>query len=154
MPQYKTGNMFTAHEDEGYSIDAIFVTANSYIKQGGKLTMGAGAAKDMLNQYPNIDKTFGERLLSKHMVAYHILALPVYEQSVAILGLFQTKFHWNTPSDLALIEQSTQMLAYFADMFNGTIALNYPGIGLGRRTEEEVKPILDILPNNVWIYKL
>lgn len=145
--------MFNIPDNEGYDVAAIFVTSNSYIKQNGALTMGAGAAKDMLNLYHGIDRTFGELLTGKHLTAYNILALPVYEQSVALLGLFQVKYHWNKPANLNLIATSANKLAQFADMFYGVIALNFPGIGNGELARQDVVPLLEVLPESVWVYE-
>ena len=154
MPTFKHGDMFDIPDTEGYGIDAIFVTSNSYMKQCGALTMGAGAAKDMVNHYPGIDKTFGSLLAGKHLGMYSILSVPVYGQSVALLGLFQVKYHWNKPASVSLIYTSARKLADFAGMFRGTIALNFPGIGHGELAREDVLPLLDVLPHNVWVYEL
>jgi hypothetical protein len=149
MPQYKTGDMF-----QDTDVHALFVTSNSYVKLGGKLTMGAGAAKQLAERYPQLPEALGTKLFSKHMLAYHLCMLPLQKEYYSLVGLFQTKYHWRDRSNLELIAESTQQLAYFADMFYGNIALNYPGIGLGGRTKQEVQPIIDILPRNVWVYEL
>ena len=58
------------------------------------------------------------------------------------------------PADLDLIQYSTNLLGQIAMHHpNKIILLNYPGIGNGKLSQELVRPILEQLPNNVWIYK-
>jgi len=62
------------------------------------------------------------------------------------MGIFQTKTHYREPSDVNLIRNSAEMLADIAKANPQTqYHLNYPGIGFGRLTPEQVRPHLKSL---------
>jgi len=57
------------------------------------------------------------------------------------IGAFQTKFHYRTPSPIALVEFSAIMLVGFAKVIK-PVNVNFPGIGLGGLQREEVFNLL------------
>lgn len=139
MAQFLTGDMWNT----GYNADVILVTANSYRDKHGHLIMGAGAALQMKERWELAPKEFG-RLVRPH---YGVIILEKY-------GIFQTKSSPWHPSDLTLIRNSTSILDIVARVFcDWSFYLNYPGIGLGARSEKEVFPIVSQLPDNVFIWK-
>lgn len=108
--------------------------------------MGAGAAKQAKERFPTLPKRLGERILQSSLAGkdYGITltsALGNQENDFLVLGAFQTKIHWREPSDLGLIRFSCKELCRYATQYR-RIAMNYPGVGLGGRTQEQVGPIL------------
>ena len=123
--------------------DIIAVTTNGNIKDG-KLIMGAGAAKAMRDRYPGIDRWAATQITGKR---YGWI-------SNGTVGMFQSKINYWEPSTVKLIEFSVKKLLAWLEQRPGiTVALNFPGIGLGGLTEEEVLPLIEVLPDTVTIYK-
>lgn len=126
--------------------DIILVTTNSFVKNNGELVMGAGAAKEAKRLYPELPKQLGVTI--PHLGKYHLRFLPNG------LGAFQVKYDWQHPASIDLIAGSSYLLRDFANMFVGTIALNFPGIGNGKLDRDRVLPVIGILPDNVHVYEL
>lgn len=133
------GNLWTT------SCTHIFVTTNSYIKTDGSLVMGRGAALEASKRDPGIAKAYGR--LIPHLGVYGVLKLP------GRIGLFQVKRHYAEPAELDVIRLSTDALAKWINGRQGTVALNFPGIGYGRLSREEVMPIIKRLPDSVLVYE-
>lgn len=111
--------------------------------------MGAGAARDVRDYYPDTPKEFGRiiRLEPDKNVVFTVVA---DNQS---LGWFQVKKHWNDQADLKLIEKSVQELTAIADEpYAYTFHMNFPGIGNGGLKIDEVMPVVESLPDNVILY--
>lgn len=146
----KQGNIFESNAD------VIIVTGNSYITKERKLVMGRGAALELKNRVPDIDKIFGSKLFDKHLGVYGL----VYHQGDSIFdtvyGVFQVKYHFRDNADLDLIKHSTDMLyehnkdTWDDDMYS--IAMNFPGIGYGNLSAKNVLPIISKLQDNITIY--
>lgn len=148
--------------------DLILVTTNSTVTKSHKLVMGRGAAKEALEQpffidtfssAPEIkvDEWAGRFIEENALTKYGVIVTPykrVYLSEVinTKLGLFQVKYHWREPADVNLIWFSTVELIKIAGGYN-RIAMNYPGIGNGRLNEAVVAPMIQRLPDNVFIYK-
>lgn len=150
-------------EDEEI-LDYICFTANSFIKNNTALVMGAGFAKTIKDKFKDIEFKFG-KLISEtkdfvkvHRTPYDILKRDFPKFGLVFvdnIGAFQTKYSFTNNSTVELIQFSTEKLKEFAENNpDKTIGLVYPGIGLGRLQEGQVLPILEILPDNVLIYKL
>ncbi len=154
MPQYMKGDMWSALEN---NVDHFIITTNAMVKRNGALVMGAGIAKQVRDRYPGIDVDCG-RAVEKyrdHLNTYGCL-INVVPGERSSLGLFQVKHHWAEQADLELIENSTTHLYHHAQLNQGmTFALNFPGIGNGKLSYDQVKPIIDTLPDNVqvWTFK-
>ena len=128
--------------------DIYLFTANSTIKRNGCLVMGAGAALHVRETYPGSDRIFGARI--KHLSIYGLVI-----SVVAGIGAFQTKKHFAFDSTVDIIKFSVERLTECALANPGvTFHLNYPGINNGKLTVEVVQPLIDILPDNVLIYKI
>jgi hypothetical protein len=133
--------------------DVILVTTNSVIGRNG-LVMGAGAAQQASTRYPQLPRKLATRISGRDDPQRYGIALACKVDERTWLGAFQTKQHWNSPSDLLLIKQSTRMLKEQAEKHpDWRFALNYPGIGLGGLPVSQVQPILEQLPNNVIVYR-
>lgn len=144
----KTGNMLD-HRNEA---DHLLVTTNSIIKDNGCLVMGAGAALAVKLKAKGIDKAFGSYVKSHGGSGGLIGCVP---RVFYMFGMFQTKYHYGDNSPLELIIFSTQMLKEYAERNPKEIFyLNFPGINHGHLKVEDVYPIIRILPDNVYIWKL
>ena len=129
--------------------DVYGFTSNSVVKSNGELVMGAGAALALKKAHPNVPKLIGKALNHKKTVCDFIQI-----KEGLIVFWFQTKNHYNEPSNIKLISKATERLKKVAeDNPNIVFHLNAPGIGLGGLKWEDVLPIIEILPDNVRIYK-
>lgn len=140
--------MFLVHNRLDYAIawqmpDVYLFTANAIRTRDGRLVMGAGAAKQVRDSYPGIDR----QIPIDKPVTY------VEVSPGQWLGRFQVKDHWQDAARLDLIEQSARILAAHAiKRPNVRFHLNAPGVGNGRLSWTEVFPLLQALPSNVLVY--
>ncbi len=149
--------------------DIYAITTNSFIKNNGELVMGRGAALEAKNQYSRLAYEAGERILQMcgHLGEYNWFdisrVLPsgcMYDirdgkalRLVHIFGMFQVKYHFKDKADLDLIYRSTLILKNQAQrMPYAKIAMNFPGIGNGGLSIDQVLPIVQILPDNVTLH--
>ena len=118
--------------------------------------MGAGAALEAKQRFPELPRALGKlipEMIDKHGF-YGIAVPPGIEYAGTLVGSFQSKYDWRQPSDLDLIRKSVDYLRYLSEKHeNKLFALNFPGIGKGGLSEEEVLPILETLPHRVWVYR-
>lgn len=139
------GNMF----DHLNECDVLLVTTNSYIKKDGSLAMGRGVALEAKQLFPDLPKLFAP-LIHKYSVEY------LYKEDtghVVHVGFFNVKNHFKDKATLSRIAISTLSLVEIAEEEQEHIFfLNYPGIGNGGLTREEVEPIISVLPNNVHVW--
>jgi hypothetical protein len=134
--------------------DIYLFTGNTTIKKNGAIVMGRGAAKQVRDTYPGIDKIFGGMLAQARLD--DVYDPPIMLHAVAPkqwLGMFRVKSHWAEPARIDLIKIGVTELIQLNGTGNTIIHMNYPGIGNGRLTNEEVEPYLQDLPDNVLIYK-
>lgn len=149
MPTYMQGDMRTVINQ----VDHFIVTTNSFIKTNGAVVMGRGLAKQVRDSFPGVDKALGQEIV-------RVTGLKQGGKYGLLLGnplsAFQVKYHFKDTADIELIEFSTDMLHREALVNpNKKYALNFPGIGNGKLSYDEVKPIIDELPDNVqvWTFK-
>jgi hypothetical protein len=129
--------------------DMYLFTGNSTVKQNGAIVMGKGAAKHVRDAYPGIDKVFGNML--QHNPGAHILLANLDQQYI---GWFKVKEHWAHAASLELIKVSTEELKDSAnERSHLTIHMNFPGVGNGQLSIENVLPIVEQLPDNVLLYR-
>jgi len=144
------GNMWSVWPET----DLFLITANSFIKRTGQLVMGAGIARQARDRFPGIDTTLGQAIRETcgHLGEYGLLISPRWP--AARLGLFQVKYHWNTEALPELIHQSADQLTEWASAHpDCRIDLNFPGIGNGRLSSEQVFPIIEQLPDSVHVWQ-
>lgn len=144
MPTFLIGDMWS----EFNKVDHFVITTNSVIKNNGALVMGAGIAKQVRDRFPGIDVEIGQAIKRScgNMGVYHVILGKK-------VGIFQVKRHYKDAADLELIRGSAEALASFAKAHpERTFALNFPGIGNGKRAYNEVLPLLMDLPNNVHVW--
>jgi len=144
------GNMFDSAGDR----DAVFATGNSFIRRDGRLVMGAGAALQMAKRWRQAPWLFGQKVKAScgNLGRYGILA---HELDSRWIGLFQTKISYSGQSTIDIIRFSTDKLIEWASEHDDImIHVNYPGIGLGRLSVNDVYPIIEELPDNVVVWSI
>ncbi len=124
--------------------DVYLFTGNPIRRKDGAIVMGRGAALAVKSAYPQIQYGFqGNKPLRWETITdkQHI-------------GWFQVKEHWAHPAQIELVEQATLALEKVAyNRPNINFHINYPAVGNGQLTESQVAPILDLLPDNVYVYR-
>ena len=146
FPLPKRGELFSPK-------NVITFTGNSYIRKDGHLVMGAGAAKSVRDWCPEVGLLLGKKI--PHLQEYNLASAKVnYSGRQIPIGVFQVKYHFQDSADLDLIKRSAQKLKAKATESSWTFHLNFPGIGNGKLKYETVLPIVESLPDNVWVYTL
>ncbi len=142
------GNMW----DEFGSVDLFMITTNSYVEQSGELVMGRGIAGQAKHDFPQIAKDFGSMVLKEcgHLGKYGVLIHPEWPH--VHIGAFQVKYSFSTKASLDLIQYSVNELISYLDP-SVMVALNFPGIGNGGLKRSKVLPIINKLPNNVYVWQ-
>lgn len=118
--------------------------------------MGRGAAKQVRDSYPGVDKAFGLVIEAKpdQVIQWVRLAGHPDDTSEQHIGWFKVKHHWRDNADPLLIETSVMRLTSIVKGYKQyTFRMNYPGIGNGKLDIQQVRPLLESLPDNVWIYR-
>jgi len=135
--------------------DLFCITTNSYIKKNGCLVMGKGLALEARRKIPGIDQRFGQEitLSGGHLGSYGLIVLEIENPCRQIVGGFQVKKYFKNQADLKIIKYSTEKLLLLARTLKIRIDLNFPGIGNGRLKKEEVLPIIEKLPDNVYVWE-
>lgn len=136
------------HQAENDPANVYLFTGNSYIKRNGALVMGRGAALEVRDMYPGIDRQLGQQIT--HLGFYGLLIGSTMKPNI---GIFQVKYRYNDKAQLELIERSVAALDQYALAFGTAIHMNYPGVGNGGLLATDVAPLLASLPNNVFLYK-
>ena len=120
----------------------IAVTTNASIKYNGALVMGRGAAKEAVQRIRDIDLEAGTAIAYAGPM-YGFLPLRMPEEKKMGFGIFQVKKAWNEKAHVKLILNAVMKLREFAlEHPEMPIRLNYPGIGNGGLTMDEVEPYL------------
>lgn len=124
--------------------DLYLFTGNPVRRSDGGLVMGRGAARQLRDSYPGIDK----QIRTHECVAWTRI------QDQQWIGYFQVKNHWAEDARIELIEKSTSILRGVAHNHpKHRFHMNFPGIGNGRLNRDIVLDVIESLPNNVTIYE-
>jgi len=143
--EYKTGDLL----DNSYRYNYLLVTTNSFIKKDKSLVMGRGFAKQIKTAYPGIDMIFGD-MVTRTCGDQGFYGIIFYGK----LGAFQVKYHYMKAAELELVERSTQLLLAIANRQpNKLFGMNCPAIGNGKLDIELIDPIINVLPDNVHIWR-
>lgn len=125
----------------------VCITTNGFVKKNGAAVMGRGCALEATRQVEGIERILGNRIKEVGNVPGFLLEnLP--------LIIFPVKHNWWEPASIELIKMSTAWLKEYAEN-NGIVSqfhLPRPGCGNGRLRWEDVKPLLECLPDNVAIH--
>ena len=163
MPTYHNGEDMWDVLDQA---DLFLITTCASLNRKGELIMGAGIAMEAKERWPKLPQIFGRlvRQLASdrnHDGPYGMIICYGLNPPTRI-GAFQTKHDWRNPSEIALIAYSIAQLEQwiYSDRHDGGplgtdhyIALPFPGIGNGGLPREQVKPWIDLLPNNVHVFE-
>jgi hypothetical protein len=136
------GDLWERYGEPGH---VICITTNGCVRKDGRAVMGAGVALEAQRRAPLVPMQ---------------LALHLGEFGNRVCWLdngkmlaFPTKEDWRKPSILKRIKESaTQLLHLAEDSPNFIFHLPRPGCGCGGLKWEQVKPLLEDLPNNVWVH--
>ena len=142
-----TGNMW----DEFHDADYFIFTGNAFVKNNGALVMGRGIAKQVRDTFRGIDVRLGTAITAAKLqgASGNFYGTIVGKK----IGVFQVKYHWSDKADLGLIAKSAEMLLEIANNHpSKTFHMNFPGIGNGHLKYEDVLPLLEFLPDNVFIW--
>ncbi len=143
------GDMWQALDEA----DLFCITTCNSIRNDGRLVMGAGIAKQAVHRFPGIDLEAANILRVVYPSinpVYGLLQIPGKK-----IALFQTKGSWFSDSSLKLILRSTNDLSDWARNNPEKKAhLNYPGIGCGKLSRKTVSEVIEILPDNVTVWRL
>jgi len=135
-----TGNLWDFH---GYHNTVICLTTNGTVKANGEGVMGRGNALEATQRFPGIAAKLGDRLMHR---GNHVEWL-----FVGVL-MFPVKHQWFERADLELIARSVQELQRFIEANPRLIwILPRPGVGNGKLDWKDVKPLLEKLPDSVYV---
>lgn len=156
MPQFHTGNMWTAYP----TTDLFLITTNCILRQDGALVVGRGIAQQARDRFPGLAASLCQRSLDTCGGTSPLLRASPGKCGLLVsshwpeakLGAFQVKHHYRLPTSLELIRHSTAVLcAWCAAHPDAQAILNFPGIGNGRLRRETVLPIIAQLLKQVII---
>jgi len=147
IPTCKLGDMWSVWEES----DLFLVTTNGSLKRDGALVMGRGIAREALDRFPGLDLVLG-KAIGRSGREYGLLVSPRWP--AAKLGAFQVKLRYWDDATPELIRLSTEMLLEWLEEHpDARVDLNFPGIGYGRLSPDVVRPIIEVLPPNVYIWQ-
>lgn len=122
----------------------VGITTNGFVKTSGSAVMGRGCAAEANKRFPELPSILGAHIREEGNVCWEMSFVPIF--------FFPVKHNWWNQADLKLIEQSAGRLYVFADDEPKKIyVLPRPGCGNGRLTWEQVRPVIQFLPDNVWV---
>jgi hypothetical protein len=121
----------------------VFITTNGTVRQNGELVMGCGCALEARNRFPGIARKLGKSVKQHGNQPF----LPYLG-----LGTFPVKDDFRKSASLDLIRANAEWLAREARIApQVTFILPRPGCGAGNLTWEQVKSLLEPLPDNVLV---
>ncbi len=141
MPTFREGNLFN---ETGMK----FITANSFLTDEAKLVMTNGPELELRILSPGIDQLFGNIIQDTcgHLGVYGLILDTDF-------GLFQVRCDFRQEADIELIRFSTFLLTAEARDTGSIINVNYPIIGNGKSSIENIRPLFNILPDNVHVWE-
>lgn len=129
--------------------DVYLFTGNPVKRRDGAIVMGRGAARQVRDAYPGVDRRFGALMEPGRRLVWLELAPRQH------LGWLQVKHHWRDAADLELIRDSLSRLAALCRARpRVTFHLNAPGCGNGGLDwERDIEPLCEeLLPDNAVVY--
>ena len=139
------GNMFSYL---GRMKFRLFITTNGFVKNDGTAVMGRGNAAQAVRVFReeyeiNLPEVLGNSLKSRKNIVSHLTAQ---------LYSFPVKEHWADRANMRLIKRSVSSLKeMIKENPNLVYILPRPGCGNGNLKWKNVKPLLEDLPDNVWV---
>jgi hypothetical protein len=139
------GSLWSHHNQKGY---LILITTNGTIRKDGCGVMGRGCALEGAQRYSDLPKLLGESLKNSG----NVIQLLFPEGSKNPILTFPVKHQWFEDADPELIHQSALELKKIAEKVTHIkFILPRPGCGNGRLKWQDVKPLLEDLPDNVLV---
>lgn len=134
----------------------VCITTNGIVKRDGLAVMGAGIAKQAVNQYGiNVAKTLGHKLDLAGNHAYHLGCQFSKNDIEFDMFSFPTKNHWKDDSSLELIAQSAREMVVFANSLHlNEIYLPTVGCGCGNLNIKHVLEVCSDLLDDRFIMVL
>lgn len=121
----------------------ILITTNGFVKNNGEGVMGAGVAKQAAERFPELPRLLGESLRRRGNVVSRLT-----EQILS----FPVKHEWFRDADLKLIRRSVAELSRRAGEYpDRKYVVPRPGCGNGNLTWTKVRPLMESLPDNVFV---
>ena len=155
MVVYRHGNYWSEYSDS----DLFVFTGNGLLKSNGALVMGAGTARQVRDKFLGIDLVIGNAIRKKfnsnekNLYEYNFLVSEKWP--AAKMGVFQSKLHFEDPSNLDLIQKGIDKLnSWCNDHPKSRIDIPMPGVGHGELPIDKVKPLLDNLSDNVNVWTI
>lgn len=135
-----TGDMWVYLERKKFF---ILVTTNGYVKKNGECVMGRGNALEAAEKFPELPLLLGKSIKQRgnvvSLLTNQIMSFPV-------------KNVWWEKADKKLIKQSVQQLETIAEKHpDWRFVLPRPGCGNGKVRYEDIRPLLKVLPDNVYV---
>lgn len=148
------GNMwdYFLHRDEKNAHFILCITTNCTVKWNGQAVMGKGCAKEAAQKIPGIAKHLGEFIDTFGPNAGYFAQVAPKEEWAHKVIVFPVKYQYWLSADLDLIRGSALWLRTDATInTNHIYILPRPGCGAGGRKWREVYPLVQDLPDNVWV---
>lgn len=125
-----------------FPADFRVITTNGSVRRDGACVMGRGCAKEAAQRYSQLPYELGERIRR--------LGNRVHFFQDYSLFTFPVKHVWSDQASLELIAESTEAFGRQL-LASAHYVMPRPGCGNGQRTWDEVKPLLQGLPDNVAV---
>jgi len=150
----------------------LCITTNGFVKSNGECVMGRGIAQAAAKKFPELPKTLGTLLKTKgnnvHILGlygeYILVSFPVkpeyeiFNHTSQVVRHMQQQFSlgttipgWACAARLPLIEQSVEQIQKLNIPTTTNVYIPRPGCGAGELTWEQVKPMMEVLPNNFFV---
>jgi hypothetical protein len=124
-----------------YDADIRIITTNGYVKKSGAAVMDRGCTKEAADRFPNLPYLLGKAI---EVHGNKVFTWPAFK-----LITFPVKHLWWQDASLNLIEDSTRQLMKILDINTSYVM---PRAGDGKLDYNAlVKPVLDQLPDNVFV---
>jgi len=137
------GNMWSYLDRKKF---VLFIPTNGFIKKDGTGVMGAGVAFQAAEQFPELPRLLGMSLQKRNNVVSLLLDKP------NLIYSFPVKHAWYEKADKKLIKASVvQLLALARKHPERRFILPRPGCGNGKLKYEGIRPLLEVLPDNVFV---
>lgn len=127
-----------------YPADWRVITTNGFVKKNGECVMGRGCAKEFADTHKYFPSVLGQFIQQEgnHVAFWH-------EEK---LITFPVKHNWWEKADPDLIKRSIgEMLNHVWFYGDREYVMPRPGCGNGQLNWEDVRPILEPLPDNVKV---
>lgn len=125
-----------------YPADVRIITTNGDVRKDGCAVMGRGCAREAAYRFVMLPRELGVYL---RKYGNHVTLFPKYN-----LMTFPVKHHWDEDADLTLITRSAKELERFL-LPQRRFLMPRAGCGNGRLQWEDVKTVLETLPDNVYV---